>query len=237
MAAKKDKPALKIAAANRRARFNYEIGQTYEAGIALTGTEVKSLREGRSNIADSYAGEKRRRAVALQRLHPGIPAGQPLQPRDAAAAEAAPPQARDRPARQRRAARGHDRRAAEDLLQRPRAGPRSSWRSRAARSSTTSATPRRSATGTAKRGGCSGRRGDAGGRQTELPLDHHRLLLARRGGQSDRRHGRGGLPSPRHRGALRQLRGAAREARRRGQGRAGDGLGRLQLLDPAQGQR
>jgi SsrA-binding protein len=58
MAAKKDKPALKTAAANRRARFNYEIGQTFEAGIALKGTEVKSLREGRSNIADSYAGER-----------------------------------------------------------------------------------------------------------------------------------------------------------------------------------
>jgi len=58
MAAKKDKPPQRIAAANRRARFNYEIGQTFEAGLALTGTEVKSLREGRSNISDSYAGEK-----------------------------------------------------------------------------------------------------------------------------------------------------------------------------------
>ena len=58
MAAKKEKPVSKVAAANRRARFNYEIGQTYETGIALTGTEVKSLREGRSNIADSYAGER-----------------------------------------------------------------------------------------------------------------------------------------------------------------------------------
>jgi SsrA-binding protein len=58
MAAKKDKPPLRVAAANRRARFNYEIGQTFEAGIALTGTEVKSLREGRSNISDSYAGER-----------------------------------------------------------------------------------------------------------------------------------------------------------------------------------
>lgn len=46
------------AAENRRARFNYEIGQTYEAGIQLAGSEVKSLREGRSNIQDSYAGEK-----------------------------------------------------------------------------------------------------------------------------------------------------------------------------------
>jgi SsrA-binding protein len=56
--AAKDKPRLQNAAVNRRARFNYEIGQTFEAGIALTGTEVKSLREGRSNIADSFAGEK-----------------------------------------------------------------------------------------------------------------------------------------------------------------------------------
>ena len=58
MAAKKENPAGKIAAANRRARFNYEIGQTFEAGIALTGTEVKSLREGRANIADAFAGER-----------------------------------------------------------------------------------------------------------------------------------------------------------------------------------
>jgi SsrA-binding protein len=58
MAAKKDQPVRKIAADNRRARFNYEIGPTFEAGIALTGTEVKSLRGGRSNIADSYAGAR-----------------------------------------------------------------------------------------------------------------------------------------------------------------------------------
>ena len=58
MAAKKDKTPNRTAAVNRRARFNYEIGQTFEAGIALAGTEVKSLREGRSSIADSYAGER-----------------------------------------------------------------------------------------------------------------------------------------------------------------------------------
>src|SRR5581483_8601341 len=56
MAGNKGRPADRIAATNRRARFNYEIGQTFEAGIVLTGTEVKSLREGRSNIADAYAG-------------------------------------------------------------------------------------------------------------------------------------------------------------------------------------
>ncbi len=50
--------ARRPAAENRRARRNYEIGQTYEAGIALTGTEVKSLRSGRANISDAYAGEQ-----------------------------------------------------------------------------------------------------------------------------------------------------------------------------------
>ncbi|MCB1496845.1 MAG: SsrA-binding protein SmpB [Bauldia sp.] len=59
MSAKKARAPSRIAADNRRARFNYEIGQTFEAGLALTGTEVKSLREGRSNITDSYAGEHR----------------------------------------------------------------------------------------------------------------------------------------------------------------------------------
>lgn len=44
-------------AENRKARFNYEILDTLEAGIQLHGTEVKSLREGRSNIAEAYAGE------------------------------------------------------------------------------------------------------------------------------------------------------------------------------------
>jgi len=50
-------PRYRLAADNRRARYNYEIGQTFEAGIALTGTEIKSLRGGRSNIQDSYAAE------------------------------------------------------------------------------------------------------------------------------------------------------------------------------------
>jgi SsrA-binding protein len=48
----------KIVAENRKARFNYEILDTYEAGIMLTGTEVKSLREGKANIAESYASDE-----------------------------------------------------------------------------------------------------------------------------------------------------------------------------------
>lgn len=45
----------KIAAENRRARFDYFIEETFEAGIALTGTEVKSLRFGEGSIAEAYA--------------------------------------------------------------------------------------------------------------------------------------------------------------------------------------
>ncbi|QGU00347.1 tmRNA-binding protein SmpB [Candidatus Syntrophocurvum alkaliphilum] len=40
---------------NRKARFEYHIKETYEAGIALVGTEVKSLRNGRGNLQDAYA--------------------------------------------------------------------------------------------------------------------------------------------------------------------------------------
>ena len=50
---------LKIVADNRKARFNYEIGDVFEAGIALTGTEVKSLRNGKAAIAESYAATTR----------------------------------------------------------------------------------------------------------------------------------------------------------------------------------
>jgi SsrA-binding protein len=54
MAADKAK-GQKTVAENRRARFEYAIAETYEAGIALTGTEVKALRGGQANIGESYA--------------------------------------------------------------------------------------------------------------------------------------------------------------------------------------
>ncbi len=47
-----------IAAENRRARHDYTIIDTIEAGIVLAGTEVKSLRTGRANLADSFAGQQ-----------------------------------------------------------------------------------------------------------------------------------------------------------------------------------
>ena len=57
-AAQKSERKIKVVADNRRARFNYEIGETFEAGIALTGSEVKSLRSGKATIAESYADAK-----------------------------------------------------------------------------------------------------------------------------------------------------------------------------------
>lgn len=53
--AEKQNPNYKVIAENRRARFDYFIESDLEVGIVLTGSEVKSLRTGQSNIADSYA--------------------------------------------------------------------------------------------------------------------------------------------------------------------------------------
>ncbi len=50
---------IKVVADNRRARYEYEILQTFEAGLALQGSEVKSLREGRTNLAEAYATMKK----------------------------------------------------------------------------------------------------------------------------------------------------------------------------------
>ena len=52
--AKKPVPGQTVVAQNRKARHNYFIEETFEAGLSLTGTEVKSLRGGRSTIAESY---------------------------------------------------------------------------------------------------------------------------------------------------------------------------------------
>jgi SsrA-binding protein len=57
MASKAERPR-KIVADNRKARFNYQIGEVFEAGVALLGSEVKSLREGKANIGESYAAAR-----------------------------------------------------------------------------------------------------------------------------------------------------------------------------------
>jgi SsrA-binding protein len=61
-------PGDRTVASNRRARHDYSIEETYEAGMVLTGPEVKSLREGRATISDAYArvvGEE----VWIENLH------------------------------------------------------------------------------------------------------------------------------------------------------------------------
>lgn len=68
-------PKRQVVATNRRARYDYSILDTYEAGIALTGTEVKSLREGKASLADSFAtvddGEVWLRNVHIPEYHHG----------------------------------------------------------------------------------------------------------------------------------------------------------------------
>jgi SsrA-binding protein len=65
VAADKEKTSAKVVAANRRARFDYEIGEIFEAGMMLTGTEVKSLRAGKATVAESYAAVDRNGEVIL----------------------------------------------------------------------------------------------------------------------------------------------------------------------------
>ena len=55
----------KLIAENRRARYDYFIEESFEAGLSLTGTEVKSLRVGRANIAESYASPEGREIVLI----------------------------------------------------------------------------------------------------------------------------------------------------------------------------
>src|ERR1051326_8745484 len=69
--AEKNERTFKVVADNRKARVNYEIGDTFEAGIALTGTEVKSLRVGKAAIAH-LLGEPPGGATELQR-HEAVP--------------------------------------------------------------------------------------------------------------------------------------------------------------------
>ena len=58
-AAVAEKPSTKIVATNRRARFDYEIVESFEAGVSLVGSEVKSLRSGKADLKDAYAAVER----------------------------------------------------------------------------------------------------------------------------------------------------------------------------------
>ncbi len=65
-----EKQPIKVVAENRKARHNYNIEDKYEAGIVLTGTEVKSLRMGKANLKDSYARIKNGEVFVYQ-IHIG----------------------------------------------------------------------------------------------------------------------------------------------------------------------
>lgn len=62
---KGQKEEIKVIATNRKARHEYNIIETYEAGMVLRGTEVKSLREGQANLKDSYARIDKEEVVLL----------------------------------------------------------------------------------------------------------------------------------------------------------------------------
>ena len=62
---KKTNPGLKIICLNRKASFNYFFEDLFEAGIVLKGSEIKSVREGKVNIADSYAIEKKGELILI----------------------------------------------------------------------------------------------------------------------------------------------------------------------------
>jgi SsrA-binding protein len=59
-------PGTKLIAQNRKARFNYAIEETVEAGLALVGTEVKACRAGKANLSDAYAVVKDGEAWLMQ---------------------------------------------------------------------------------------------------------------------------------------------------------------------------
>ena len=84
----------KVIASNRKARHDYTILDTFEAGIALIGTEVKSLRAGPASLVDAFAQEKDGEIFLHGAAHPGVRAGHLDQPRAAphpqAAAASAP---------------------------------------------------------------------------------------------------------------------------------------------------
>jgi tmRNA-binding protein len=79
----------KTVASNRKARHDYAFLERFEAGIALTGSEVKSLRQGRASLAEAYARFSRGEAW-LENMNPALRAGREARLRSTASAQAAP---------------------------------------------------------------------------------------------------------------------------------------------------
>ncbi len=80
---KKDDSNGKLIADNRKARHNYEFVETLEAGIVLTGTEVKSLRNGKAMIAESYATDEGGEIWLINAYIPEYLEGKPQQSQSA----------------------------------------------------------------------------------------------------------------------------------------------------------
>lgn len=83
---KTDKPGERVAAQNRAASYNYHLLESFEAGLVLLGTEVKSLREGKASLREAYAVVRGREAWLLNchipEYQPGGPFNHvPLRPR------------------------------------------------------------------------------------------------------------------------------------------------------------
>ncbi len=161
MAEKNERP-IKVVAENRKARFNYAIEDTVEAGIALTGTEVKSIRNGKSTIAESYADPK---DGEIWLINANIPEylqanrfnHEPKRPRKLLLHRKQINKLMGAVERE-----GMTLDAARRCISTNAAALSCCWRSPRARSCTTSARPRRTATGAGKKAACCGRGDKAG---------------------------------------------------------------------------
>jgi SsrA-binding protein len=149
--AEKNERPIKVVAENRKARFNYAIEDTIETGIALTGTEVKSIRNGKTTIAESYADTK---DGEIWLINANIPEylqanrfnHEPKRPRKLLLHR-----------KQINKLMGAVDRDGMTLISTSAGAPSCCWRSPRARSCTTSARAKKSATGAGRRAVCCGR--------------------------------------------------------------------------------
>ena len=125
--------AQRVAAQNRKARHDYLIEDTLEAGLMLTGTEVKSLRGRPATIAEAHAGEKGGELWLFNAYIPEYQAATASTTSRAGRASCCCTEARGRQAVRRRPARGHDRSCRSRSISTPAAAPRSSSASPRAR--------------------------------------------------------------------------------------------------------
>ena len=172
-------------ALNRKARHEFHIEDTLEAGIVLTGTEIKSIRAGKVSLQEAYARIERGEAWLVGAHIAPYATRQPLEPRGEADPQAAPPQGRDPRAPGPDEVEGPDARPAAPLHRRPRPCEARSSASRAASSSTTAAATSPSATRGAT-SSASSRTPTAAGR-VPRPAVRFRRRPRRRRGRTSRR--------------------------------------------------